>query len=207
MKPPTDLKKWLQQSRKNWLVLAQAALWLGGILGGFLLPPPVGVSSGDEKIWLKFGQFIVAVVLGLVFFAVSRWNRPRHSLKWCGVTVLFLALAVAAFFRYQQLTLAWTGVYEGQKVVTGSVFTPQGLAYTTANPRLSLNELISDFTGVTENLWTRESINRRRLLLATTYVSCLPLFTICLIAVVQAVQCGAGQKNRRKIVRTVRPTR
>lgn len=196
--PRADLKKWLQQSRKSWLVLAQGALWVGGILGGFLLPPPVGVSAGDEKVWLRLGQFIVGVVLGLVFFAARRWNQPRHALKWCGVALLFLVFAVAAFFRYQQLTLAWTGIYEGDKVVVGSAYTPQGLAYTTANPKVSLDELISDFTGVTENIWTRESINRRRLLLASTYVSCLPLFTICLIAVVQAVQCGSARKARRK---------
>ncbi len=196
--PRANLKKWLQQFRKSWLVLAQAALWLGGILGGFLLLPPVGITAGDEKIWLRLGQFIVGVVLGLVFFAARRWSQPKHGLRWGGVSLLFLLVAVAMFFRYQQLTLAWTGIYAGNKVVVGSVYTPQGLAYTTANPKLSRDELISDFTGVTENIWTRDSINRRRLLLAAAYVSCLPLFTICLIAVVQAVHCGTPRATRRK---------
>ena len=199
--PRADLNKWLQQSRKSWLVLAQGALWVGGVLGGFLLPPPVGVAAGDEKIWLRLGQFIVGVVLGLVFFAARRWNQPKHALKWCGVALLFLILASAAFFRYQQLTLAWTGNYGGDKVVIGSEYTPQGFSYRTKNPELSLDKLIDDFTGVTENIWTRESINRRRLLLAATYVSCLPLFTICLIAVVQAVHCGGARKPRRKAVK------
>jgi hypothetical protein len=48
-----------------------------------------------------------------------------------------------------------------------------------------------DFAGETEAIWTRDSINHRRLILAASYVSCLPLFTICLIAVVQAIACGA----------------
>ena len=195
--PRPDLKKWLQQSRKSWLVLAQGSLWVGGILGGFLLPPPVGVLPSDEKIWLRLGQFIVAVVLGLIFFAVRRWNQPRHALKWCGVALLLLAVGLAAFFRYQQLTLAWTGLYAGDKVVIGSDYTPHGQSYAEQNPKISCEELISDFAGKTEEIWTHASISRRRLILAATFESCLPLFTICLIAVVQAVQCG-GRTTKRK---------
>ena len=197
MAPRSENKKWLQESRKSWLVLAQGGLWIGGVLGGFLLPPPAGVSAEDEKIWLRLGQFIIAVVLGLVFFAARRWGQPRHSLWWGAGALVFLAIAVAAFFRYQQLTLAWTGHYLGQKVVIGSVCTPQGLSYTQKNPKISCDELIFDFAGATEDIWTRESINHRRLLLAATYVSCLPLFTICLIAVVQAIQC-VDKRTKRK---------
>ena len=51
---------------------------------------------------------------------------------------------------------------------------------------------------MTENIWTRESINNRRLILAATYLSCLPLFTICLIAIIQAAQCGVSLPKRRK---------
>jgi hypothetical protein len=57
-----------------------------------------------------------------------------------------------------------------------------------------------DVAGATEAIWTAESINRRRLILAATYVCCLPLFTLCLIAVVQAIQCG-GQMTRTKRAR------
>jgi len=97
----------------------------------------------------------------------------------------------------QHLTLAWTALYDEQKVVIGSVYTAQGLSYTEQNPKISCDELIFQFKGVIENIWTRESINRRRLVLAATYVSCLPLFTICLIAVVQAIQCGGKPAKRR----------
>ena len=196
MRQPSS-RRWLQQARKSWLPLAQGGVWLGGILGGFLLPPPVGVSAADEKIWLRLGQFILAVILGLVFFAARRWRLPRHALRWCAAALLFLVLAVGAFFRYQQLTLAWTGNYAGLKVVIGSAYTSQGKSYAEKNPKISRDDLIFDFAGKTEDIWTRDSIDRRRLLLAATYVSCLPLFTICLIAVVQAVQCG-GDATRKK---------
>lgn len=173
------------------MVLAQGALWLGGILGGFLLPPPVGILASDDKLWLRLGQFIIAVVLGLVFFASRRWHQPRQALGWSGAALLFLAVAVAVFFRYQQLTLAWTANYAGQKVVVGSVLTPAGQAYAQRNAGISNEDLIMDFAGKTDAIWTPDSINRRRLILAASYVCCLPLFTVCLIAVVQAIACGA----------------
>ena len=84
----------------------------------------------------------------------------------------------------------------GEKVVIGSVYTPQGLSYTEKNPKISCDDLVADFPGKPEDIWTRDSINRRRLILAATYVSCLPLFTICLIAVVQAVQGGRTARRR-----------
>jgi hypothetical protein len=191
-------QEWLRQTRKGWLVLAQGALWLGGILGGFLLPPPVGILASEEKLWLRLGQFIIAVVLGLVFFASRRWRQTRHALAWAGAASLFLALAVAVFFRYQQLTLAWTVNYVGQKVVVGSVLTPVGQADTQKNPGISNEDLVMDFAGRTAQIWTADSIDHRRLILAACYVSCLPLFTVCLITVVQAVACGAPAFPRSK---------
>ncbi|MGA2244263.1 MAG: hypothetical protein ABSH48_04610 [Verrucomicrobiota bacterium] len=197
MKSRSEDRRWLQQARKSWLTLAQGALWMGGILGGFLLPPPVGVSAAHERIWLRLGQFVVAVVLGLEMLAARRWQEPRYSLRWAGVALLTLVLAVAAFFRYQELTLAWTAKYNRAKVVIGSDLTPQGRIYVAANPKLSADQLVYDFTGHTDELWTHESIDRRRLLLAATYVSCLPLFTVCLIAVVQTLHSSAPIARRR----------
>ena len=207
MKSRSGNSRWLQSARKSWLLLAQGALWLGGILGGFLLPPPVGVTAADEKIWLRLGQFIVAVVLGLEILAARRWNQPRHSLRWGAVALLALIVGVGAFFRYQQLTLAWTANYDGSKVVVGSEFTKQGRAYTEENPKISTDELVFDFKGRTEDVWTRQSIDGRRLVLAATYVSCLPLFTICLIAIVQAMQSSERIARRKTLHRASQESR
>ena len=76
MKSGSENRRWLQQARKSWLVLMQGVLWVGGVLGGFLLPPPVGVSADDEKTWLRLGQFIVAVVLGLEILAARIIGGP-----------------------------------------------------------------------------------------------------------------------------------
>ena len=193
-----SFQAWLRQARKSWLTMSQGALWLGGVLGSFLLPPPVGTQAGEGKVWLRLGQFIVAVLLGLVFFLAQRWRASRYAIAWWMTALAFLAIAIGLFFRYQQLTIDWTGNYQGQKVVIGSVYTEQGASYVAENAGISTDQLIHDFTGKTEDIWQRNTIDRRRLLLAAAYVSCVPAFTICLIAIVQAIQCAAPKPRRAK---------
>jgi len=191
-------KPWLEQSRKSWVILAQGAAWVLGAIGGFLLPPPVGLAGTDDKTWLRFAQFFVAILIGLVFFGVLKWKQKKHAKGWWLAAAACLLLATAAFFNYQRLMAAWTGNYEEQRVVIGSVYTPQGRAYAEKNPDLALDLLLGDFLGRAEDIWTRESINRRRLILAGIYVSCLPLFTVCLVAVIQAIQCLKSAKARKR---------
>ena len=189
---------WLAQSRKNWSVLTQAAVWVLGVIGGFLLPPPVGASPGDEKIWLRLAQFVITIVIGLIFIAAQKWRQKRHAKWWWAFSLGFLVLAVSAFFGYQQLMYARTGNYAGQRVVVGSAYTAHGKKYAEQNPSLSRDELLMQHAGVAEDFWTRESISRRRLVLAATYILCLPLFTICLIAIVQAIRCITSKREKSK---------
>lgn len=195
-----SIGQWLKRSERSWGTLAQGAVWIMGVVGSFLLPPPLGVESAEDKTWLHFGQFVAAVCIGLIFFGVFRWNRTCHARWWWLTALLALLLAGAAFFRYQQLTYLWTARYVDQKVVVGSEYTQAGRAYLEKNPGLSRDDLLFDFTGRAEDVWTRESIDRRRLKLAALYVASLPLFTLCVIAVVQSLQClraGMPRKKRR----------
>jgi hypothetical protein len=93
------------------------------------------------------------------------------------------------FFQYQRLLYAWTGEYYGRLMVVGTELTPAGRAYLDKHPDMPLNRLLEDFVGRPEDIWTRRSINQRRTTVAAVYVSCLPLFTVSVIAVVQALRC------------------
>jgi hypothetical protein len=210
MAKPLSIAAWLQQARKSWVVLAQGLLWVCGILGGFLLPPPVSLQAGEEKIWLRLGQFIIAFVLGLAFFAGLRWRQLHHALWWYGAALLLLLAGIGMFFRYQQLTLAWTENYAGAKVVIGSDYTPVAMDYAKQHPGISCADLLMDFAGATESIWTRDSIRRHRLILAGTYIVCMPLFALCLIALVQGIQCAspvARRKRAKKSPAATKPTR
>jgi hypothetical protein len=187
--PPRSLEESVGRVRALWAVLAQGALWFSGVIGGFLLPPPVGMAAGDDRTWLRFAQFLVAALLGLVLFATFRWHQRKHASVWWLTACGALLLAIVVFFQYQRLLYAWTGEYDGHLVVVGSEFTAQGRAYVERNPNLPLTTLLEDFLGRAEDIWTRPSINQRRTVLAGVYVSCLPLLVLSLIAIVQALRC------------------
>ena len=81
MRSRGESQRWLEQSRKSWTVLTQAAVWVLGVIGGFLLPPPVGAWPGEEKVWLRLAQFVVTVMIGLVLpllIVTIRHLRQRH---------------------------------------------------------------------------------------------------------------------------------
>ena len=158
-----------------------------GIIGSFVLPPPIGISREDEKIWQRLGTFVVTILVGLLLIAARRWNKTRHFRAWAVAAGICLLLAVVAFLGYQALLSSRTCAYGSQRLVIGEVYTPQGRTYAQKNPGISCRDLLEDFTGKADDVWTTESINTNRMMIAEVYITCLPLFAICLMAILQAV--------------------
>jgi hypothetical protein len=178
---------WVKKLKSSWAPLAQVAVWVMGIVGSFVLPPPIGISPEDEKIWQRLGKFVVTILIGLMFIAARRWDKTRHFRGWAITAGPLLVLAVVSFLGYQGLLSSCTCTYGAERVVIGNLYTPQGLAYAQRNRGISCHDLLDDFAGKADDIWTEESINRSRMILAETYLSCLPLFAICLMAILQAV--------------------
>jgi len=196
------LKSWLQESRKNWVTLTQIAVLILGVLGGFLVPPPPGLSETEDKAWIRLAQFVVTVLVGIVFVATYKRNQKRNSKGWwrdgrgwwiaCAV---FLLLSVSMLFLYRHLTHKWTCEYFGDTVVIGSEYTPMGAHYIQQNSGIPCNQLLIDFAGGVDKVWTKESIDTKRLLLAGSYIGCIPLFTLCIISLLQALHTiSVGKK-------------
>lgn len=179
--PQPTLTTWLTQSRKNWAVLTQLAVFIIGIVGGFLIPPPAGISETEDTGWLRLGQFVITVTVGVIFLA-NLGSRKRNIRRWWIVSTCFLIMAVMSFFLYKHLTYRWTCTYFGDTVVVGSQHTQMGKHYVEQNPDISCRQLLVDFAGGTDKIWTKDSIDRNRWILGVTYISCIPLFALCIIA-------------------------
>ena len=72
----------------------------------------------------------------------------------------------------------------------GTSYSEHALSYIKENPNATCTSLLEDFAGKAEDIWTGDSINKSRYILAGTYVLNLPLFIVCIIGVVQALSCG-----------------
>jgi hypothetical protein len=55
-----------------------------------------------------------------------------------------------------------------------------------------------DYPGGPQVIWTRDSILRQWIILSAIYVTCIPLFACCVIAVIQVVYCVSKGSRRRR---------
>jgi hypothetical protein len=191
------LKQVLKPFRESWLLLIQSTLWIAAAIAAFVLPPPIG--TGDEtRIWVRFAQFVITIFIGLLVLLALRWKRKKHIFPWAGSAAGFLILGTLAFFSYQILGTRWTAKYNDGRVVVGSTLTQDGSAHLKENPSLTKDDLVWHAAGNAEKVWTGDSISERRFILAGIYVVTMPLFTICIISLLQAIQCATIEKPARR---------
>jgi hypothetical protein len=187
----------LKRSQKSWVLLGQTTAWVVGVLAGFLLPPPIGTAE-DSRVWVRFAQFVITIVIGLVLLAALRWKSPKHVLRWGAISVSFLMLGSVAFFAYQVLVTRWTVIYAQQRVVVGDHYTKYGREYLDQHPTLAREDLMMHFSGKVERIWEPDALSQRRLFLAATYVVAMPLFTVSIMSILQAIHCAAGRTASRR---------
>src|SRR5437764_720629 len=142
-----QLGRWLKKMQAYWAGLTLAAAWLLSTFGSFLLPPPIGISSEDEKVWLRLAQFVLIILLGLgfTFIAARNWNEKNYGRRWRIIYAFFTLLAILSFFGYQYLKYSWTCRYNNQTIVIGTSYTPQGRSYLQSNSAMSCENLLEDF--------------------------------------------------------------
>lgn len=184
-------KSWGDTLKERWNVLAEAAAWLLSLIGTFLVPPPTGTqqSPQDSPVW-HFGRFVLILFVGLLLVPVQSWNRAEHTPRWFVLAVIGFVGCFVAFFGYTYLGDTWTCKYDGRSVVVGSEWTTHGAGYA-AGPgaNLTCEQRLWEHRGEVEELWTKESIDSRRRLLALIYLLSLLLFSAALICVLQTVYC------------------
>jgi amino acid transporter len=196
MSPKSTPESSFSGMKKTWGLLAQVAVFIFGVVGSFLLPPPGWVAAAGDTTVVRLAQFIVAVLAGLIFLLVQKWNRKKHVSRWAIIAMVCLVASVVAYFGYQHLLDTRTCEYAGHRLVVGKVFTPHAQTYVAQNSNSNCTTLLEDFAGKADDIWTRNSINISRYLLAGAYILNLPLFTICIIAVVQALNCSRTKARR-----------
>lgn len=198
MQPKLKLHSWLTQTRRLWDTAAKSVTWITGIIGPFLLPPPIGASHEEKTIWLQLTVFIVTVLVLLMFVAGQKLNKKHHIRWWGGLSAILLILAIISFVGYQYLSSVRTCKYNNEIVVIGTSYTEQAIHFMSSHKDHSCEYLLDSAAGKAGDIWTKESIDRTRIHLALTYLSCVPLFTLCIIGVIQAVYISetTGKKPR-----------
>jgi len=183
--PRSRLAEWATLAKKRIAILASLAAFVLSIIGGFV--QPIADSSERRGALLSLSPFLVTVLAGLIFFASQHWGHKAQSKKWFLICITSLILSIGSLLAYGYLIYDRTCVYDTQRRIVGTVLTSKGHSYVTQNPNKTCDEILADFVGEVEAVWTKESINRSILALESSYITCISLFGICLLALGQAV--------------------
>jgi hypothetical protein len=189
------LKNYLSLLKSNWVLLTQGAVFIVSAVAAFIKPLSIfDPISGMTKV-RAFSIFIVTILTGLFFYFNSRWWRKADASRWAMITLVCLVLCVIGFLIFQHLGDTRICQYDEAGYVIGTEFTPQGARYVTLNPGISCKQLLMDFTGNVDDIWTDSSIIRSRLLLSLSYIVCFSLASVCLLSLLQAIKCATAGRR------------
>lgn len=170
-----------------------------------LVSPPAAVTAdggGSTRLFAALAAAtLVALVTAPAFVGRSLARRPA----WLALAAVALGLGAGVYVYAGASQRRCTARYDGRSVLIGREWTALGETYRRENAGLSVDELLFDAAGVAERLWTRESIDRCRLVLASTYFAWMPLLAIALFATVQAVPSGLLPVSTRRRPSSVAP--
>jgi hypothetical protein len=185
--------------QKKWNILWTTATFLTGILSTFLFSPPAYITQ--EQIFSNFGRFVAAIVVGLIMVATLFWGLREHTRNWWITALLSLILFTTCLFLYQRFTQKWTcRCDKAEKViyligpVSGIKSSPTDSVRENPDPsncQLWLFENDCD----PEVIWTKDSIDKNRLILGGIYILSLSLGVICMMSVVQAIYCSLRRQR------------
>jgi hypothetical protein len=185
VKKASLLTRWSRSTRGTLRQLAALAAFVVSLISSFL--KPVGFTADESSALLKFVPAIVTVIAGLVFLGGQRRRPSKQNVPWFGITILSLIMSASAFLAYRNSIYTRTCEYDNQRIAIGSLYTPHAEAYAAEKPGISCEQLLNDFTGHAEEIWSRDSINQSRLRLEITYVIGSTLFSFCFLSLGQAI--------------------
>jgi hypothetical protein len=195
------LQSFSKYLKKNWGHLLKVSTWIIVILSSFVLPPPIW-DFKEDSVWYHFAHFLVSALIGLMFIPMSARSARRYTRFWSWVCVVVLLMGIVTFFTYQALRANWTVKYSTERVVTGDRYTKEAENYrgqvkSEQRREIPDEELVMDYGGKTESIWEKDSIRRRRLIIAGVYIASLSLFAATIITLIQALYCNSLKRQPR----------
>jgi hypothetical protein len=191
-----SLKTYLASLKSNWTSIAQGAVFIATALTSVIKPLSIfNPVSGVTKV-RGLAIFVVTILTGLFFYLNSKWGRKKDAKRWAIITLVSLVLSIVSFLAFQHLGDTRTCRHDEEIYIIGTELTPQGARYSSTMPGISCQQLLMDFTGKAEDIWTESSISQSRLLLSLSYLVCFSLASVCLLSLLQVIKCLTAGRGR-----------
>jgi hypothetical protein len=180
---------------RTWANLARAAVWLAGTVLLFVVEPPrVGVGDTATST-VRFVQFALAILIGVVAVAVPGLQRSSR-VRSAYAALALLAGGTALLGGYLFLTDRWTCDYPGGPLVVGATYLQAAAEHVARNPGIECQQLLLDFAGQTSSIWPRAELTDRRLGLAGLFTLVVLTLALAAMLVIRAVAGGGARVAR-----------
>jgi hypothetical protein len=177
-------------ARHGRTLLAVAGI-AGAALASALAPPPPGFSGNADQQTASYAAIASAALVALcvVPFLVRRGVTARRA--WMAIALVTLGLGMVSFAGSGQIQRRCIAHHGSRQIVIGTELTPLGLLYKERDPDITADQILEDSPGNPELAWTRSSIARCRVLIASTYYLWIPFLFACVVAAAQTVPAGS----------------
>lgn len=154
----------------------QISITVLSLFGGF----PKKIAPPDRRRWLWTG--LASLIAAIGFFAVKLSNAggwtPETRTAMVRAAYVLLGLLAVLCFAYVWALRTRTAEYAKTFVIVGSKLTLPGEAYKEKNPNATQAQLLLEFGGKTEAIWTPQSVARARFILLVEYALVIALLAL-----------------------------
>jgi hypothetical protein len=192
----TPLARTLTIAKQNWLRITQFASFILLAIPYLWPPPTAAADNGTAK---GTAAVIAAAVVAIIIVAGVRWSAKEHHVAWlCTVAVLLIS-AIVVFMFYDRAVTRFSCEYNGHRIVIGDQLTPQAVMHSQALRITSCVELLDEFAGNVEDIWTLDSRIHASTVLSSLYVAVIGALASMVVAVTQllGVVFGLGLRHRK----------
>jgi hypothetical protein len=156
----------IEHLKKSWKEMTLLGAWIASVAGSFIIPlPSWSGSTNISSFYLKFIVFFATVVSGFLVLYTFKNKRIKNWYKLSIVSFILLTISIVGYY-YARETL--TLPYEGVEIVIGNERIendPLSKLEVMKNISLDNNEIMRHFQGVSQKVWTTDSINQNRIVL------------------------------------------
>lgn len=186
------MKSFFDKLQSYWVILTQAAVWIGSAFSGFLLPPPLDYMGSDQGTYNPFIQFLTTLLIGFVFLPIQRGSAPRYAWFWWKTALTFVIIGIIAFLGYQSFKINHSIEYPERSKnykITGNKLASLAQKKMNQGAAESIEVLLEDAGGDARLLWSIQEIRHNTLILLLLYGLCQFSFTLGIITLLQAIDC------------------
>jgi hypothetical protein len=185
----------LAGARMNWVRLVQFASF-ALISVPFLWPPPTAAAgTGTAK---GAATLIATATIALVIAAGVLWPAASHRPYWAVAVLLLIVLSIVTYMFYDRAVSRYTCFYNDRRIVIGDRLTLQARMHSAVLRNPSCSELIAEFAGNVEDVWTLESRIHASTVLSSLYVSVVGVLASMIVAVTQLLGLFFDTQSHRR---------